>query len=293
MKPPTFDYFRASSLDEALDALGSSEEARLLAGGQSLVPMMNLRLARPELLIDVNGLVELDSVARRNGDVILGSLCRHRRLELDPEVAAHAPMLASAAALIGHPPIRNRGTLGGSLAHADPGSELGAALVALDGNVIAAGTGGHRRVIPASALFEGYFSTTLEPGEMIVEVVVPTRAVGEGAAIKEFAPRHGDFAVAGVAAVLCRNADGSLARVRASAFGVGSRVIDLAHAVEGLAGRNNLSDDVLREVAVGAAAACDPVDDVHATAQDRRELVSLLVVDVLRSAWEQAEDSDR
>jgi len=287
MKPAAFDYVAASTVSEALEALGSTEEARVLAGGQSLVPLMNLRLARPSLLIDINGVEELDHVDVVDGEVRIGATCRHRRLELDPEIRLSAPLIAEAASFIAHTQVRNRGTIGGSLAHADPVAELGAALVALDGRVRVRRDGTEREV-PAAGLFAGFFETTLEPGELLLEVLLPSPEGRAGSAFREFAPRHGDFAIVGIAAHVVRAEDGRCTSARVAGCGLGSTPVDLTVAVGALLGQAEPTDAVLREVAAGVDAAVDPPSDVHADADDRRELAQLLTVEALRVAWERA-----
>jgi CO/xanthine dehydrogenase FAD-binding subunit len=212
LKPGSFDYVAVTNVDEALAALASAEDARILAGGQSLIPLMNFRLARPALLVDVNGVSELDRVHRSDGEIRLGALCRHRMVERDTTVREAAPLLARAAALIGHPQIRNRGTLGGTVAHGDPAAELPAALLALGARCVVRGTDGEREVDIAH-LFEGFFTTSLAPDEMVVEVIVPA-AAGAGASFVEYAPRAGDFALVGAGIQLTRDADGRCVTAR-------------------------------------------------------------------------------
>jgi CO/xanthine dehydrogenase FAD-binding subunit len=287
MKPAAFEYVAASTVAEALEALGSTDEARVLAGGQSLVPLMNLRLATPALLVDVNGVDQLDGVQVADGEVRLGALCRHRRLELDPEIRQSAPLLAEAASFIAHPQVRNRGTIGGSLAHGDPAAELAAAIVALDGHVRVAHDGTHRE-IRATELFRGFFETALEPGELLVEVVVPGPEPGAGAAFREFAPRHGDFAVVGVGTRLVRDDGGRCTAARAAACGLGSTPVDLTAEVDAVVGQESLPDAVLQEVAARVGGAVDPIGDIHADAETRRELAQLLTVEAVRAAWDKA-----
>jgi carbon-monoxide dehydrogenase medium subunit len=286
MKPSSFEYVRAGSVAEALEAL-SHPEARVLAGGQSLVPLMNLRLAVPVCLVDVNGLAELDHVQVENGEVTLGALCRHRRLELDPVVLEHAPLLAEAAGLIGHPAIRNRGTLGGSLAHGDPAAELAAALLALDGRIRAT-TGGGSRDVAARELFTGFFTTSLEASELLAEVVVPRRQDREGSAVVEFAPRRGDFAVVGVAARLVLDAEGRCAQARAAGCGLAGTPVDLSAALKPLLGDAAIDDRHLRDVAAGVPTLFEPGSDLHASADDRRELAQILTVEAIRRSWTRA-----
>lgn len=287
MKPGRFEYVAARSVAEAVDALGAAEAGSVLAGGQSLVPLLNLRLARPDVVVDVNGISELEAAGRRNGAVRFGALYRQRWLESAPMPEEYAPLLAEAAALIGHVPIRNRGTIGGSLAHADPASELPAALVALEGEVVVKGLASPRR-IPASELFVGPLTTSVRPGELLTAVEVPARVEGDGAAFAEFARRHGDFAVAGVAVALHREAGGTCTRARAAGCGLGPTPVGLSAAVAGLVGESELDDDLLRGMAEQAAAGLDPPGDVHGSPDYRRELAQVLLVRGLRAAWSRA-----
>lgn len=290
MKAATFDYVVVTNLDEAIEALASDEEARILAGGQSLVPLMNHRLARPSLLVDLNRLPALDVVEVEEGWVRLGALCRHRRLERDPQVAEVSPLLAEAAAHIAHPQIRNRGTLGGSIAHGDPAAELPAALIALGASVRLRDGDGEREVA-ATDLFEGFFSTAIEQGEVVVDVSVPRAHPGDGTAFAEVAPRRGDFATAGVGVVLRRDAEGRCTSARAGGCALSSVPVDLSAALEPMVGHDALSDDLLREIAARAAGSFDPIGDAHVSVEDRTELVQLLLVETIRTAWKRSEGS--
>ncbi len=287
MKPAAFEYVRPRSLDEALLLLARGDaEMKILAGGQSLVPMLNMRLVRPSTLVDINGLAGLDGI-RETGDggLALGALVRHADLAGSFLVRARAPLLATAAAHVGHRAIRNRGTLGGSLAHADPAAELPAAAVALDATLVATGPAGVRR-LPASDFFVGLFATALAADEILTEVHVPDLR-GTGWGFAEVARRAGDFALAGVAVVL-RAAPGAPGRcdvARLVAFGAGPNPMRLGAAEALLAGR---AFDANRAGAVGTAAAgaCAPDDDLHASAEYRRHLVSILTEQAIREALE-------
>jgi CO/xanthine dehydrogenase FAD-binding subunit len=271
MKPPPFELLLASSVAEAVGALAADEGAKVLAGGQSLVPLLALRLARPTVLVDVNGLdlAGIDVVATDTGEreVRIGALVRHRRLERDATVRASAPLLAQAAALVGHPAIRHRGTLGGSLAHADPVAELPAALLALGGSVVVEGPGG-RRTIRANQLFEGFLTTSISPDELLVEVRVPAAGSSTRSAFCEWAPRVGDFAVAGVALVVDDTS------VRAAACGVTTRPIDISDAFQPVMGVP-LTEAIVTEVSARVRAACAGDDD-------KAELAGMLAARALR-----------
>jgi CO/xanthine dehydrogenase FAD-binding subunit len=208
VKPAPFDYAAARSLDEAVGLLG--EEAQALAGGQSLVPLLNFRLARPELLVDINGLSELARLERSDGVLRIGALTRLSALERSELVAAGWPLLSQAVRFVGHPQIRSRGTVGGSVAHADPAAELPVALATLDARFTAQSPRG-RRTLAAGELFLGPLTTALQPDELLVEIEVPCPPEGAGSAFVEHARTHGDFAIAGAAAVVAPAGHAALA----------------------------------------------------------------------------------
>jgi carbon-monoxide dehydrogenase medium subunit len=221
VKPTLFEYVRPPSVADALAELERYPEAKILAGGQSLMPLLNLRLARPSRLLDIGGLVELDRVFDDEGSVLIGALVRHRRLETDPLLVRRVPLLADAATHIGHRAIRNRGTLGGSLAHGDALAELPTVMVALRATIYAESRSGGRREIPADGFFVGHYTTALEPDEIVTWVRVPVLADGVGWGFVEFARRHGDFALMAAAATVRLDADGKVAAVRAVVLGAG------------------------------------------------------------------------
>jgi carbon-monoxide dehydrogenase medium subunit len=279
VKPAPFDYVRCTTVPEALSALASDEGAKLIAGGQSLVPLMALRLARPTLLVDVNDL-GLDDVTAGPDGVRIGACVRHRRLERDPVIAAAAPLLHEAAGLIGYPAIRVRGTIGGSIAHADPVAELPAVLVAAHGSVVARSSVGERE-IAAADLFTGFLDTTLAADEIVVEVRLPPTGPRGGAAFCEWAPREGDFAVAGIGVVLERGDDGRCSALGAAACGIGSVPLDCSELLASVLGATAASTGLLREVArsvrLGAAG-----DD------DRADLLGLLAARAVLRAFERS-----
>lgn len=200
MKAPAFDYAHATSVDGALEMLSvHGEKARLLSGGQSLLPAINLRLLSPEILIDIGDLAELRGIAVRDGILCIGALTRHVELLASPEIAAFVPLLAEAVRYVAHPAIRNRGTIGGSLAHADPAAELPACMVALDATIVVRGQRGERR-IAAVDFFRGIFATALSAEELLFSVELPIARGRSAHFFHEFARRHGDYALAGVAA---------------------------------------------------------------------------------------------
>jgi len=288
MKPAPFDYFTPATLDEALALLAEhGGEAKPLAGGQSLIPAMNFRLARPAVLVDLNGISELAYVRPESGGVAVGAMTRQRVVERSEVVARAAPLLAEALPSIAHPQIRNRGTVGGSIAHADPSAELPAVMLALEARFRAQGSTGERS-IPAAEFFKGMLETALEPGELLVEIAVPPLPASTGTAFLEVARRHGDYAMVGVAGVVTLDPRGRCKQARISLLSVGDGPVLATEAGKVLAGQTP-SADLLR--AAGDAAAThdiDPPSDIHATAAYRRRLAAVLTRRALGRAFERA-----
>jgi carbon-monoxide dehydrogenase medium subunit len=222
VKPAAFDYAAPTSLDEALQLLAANDTAKVLAGGQSLIPLLNLRLAEPELLIDLRRVPGLNEIARQGNELVIGATVRQRQAERDPLVAEDAPLITAALAEVGHPQIRSRGTVGGSIAHADPAAELPAALVALDGRVIARGPGGERS-IPAADFYLGFLTTALDDDEILVAVALPAAPPRTGAACVEIAQRAGDYAACGAVAQVTLDDAGTIAQARVALIGAGRR----------------------------------------------------------------------
>jgi carbon-monoxide dehydrogenase medium subunit len=267
VKPAPFAYQRVRSTGEAVDLLGEHTDARLLAGGQSLIATLNMRLSAPSLLIDINGIDGLDGIARHDGYIEIGALTRHAAAERSENIAHHAPLIARAMPHIGHPAIRNRGTLGGSLAFADPAAELPACLLALDGEVEATGPKG-TRTIKAQDFFKGLFETALGPQEMLTAIRVPAAEKDMRTGFAELARRHGDYAIVGLAG--SARGDGSgLRDVRLAYFGVGPTPVRAQKAEAKLA-----SGDI--DAAV-AALDLEPADDVQATAAVKKHLAGVLL----------------
>jgi carbon-monoxide dehydrogenase medium subunit len=286
VKPAPFDYHAPDSVEECLAVLAEhGDEAKILAGGQSLVPMLALRLARPEVLVDVNRVRDLAALRRDDGALVVGAMTRHAALEQDPEIAAAAPLLARVAPYIGHVQIRNRGTLGGSLAHADPAAELPAAARVLDAEIEVAGPNGVRR-IAAADFFETVFTTTLEPDELVTAVRFPVWGAGSGFAVEEVARRHGDFAIVGALAAV-QVADGRLARVAIGLSGMGS-VPERAEGVEQTLTGVPVDGLDLEDAGVQAVAGLEPSADVHAGPDYRRKVGAALVTRTLTRAIEEA-----
>jgi carbon-monoxide dehydrogenase medium subunit len=277
VKPAPFAYARARSIEEAIALLGSAD-ARILAGGQSLIATLNMRLSHPALLVDINRVDGLDRIAVKNGTVEIGALVRHAQAEHSPEIARHVPLIARAMPHIGHRAIRNRGTIGGSIAFADPAAELPACLLALGGEVEIAGPGG-RRAVGADDFFKGLFETALGPREMLVAIRVPAAGPASRVGFAEFSRRHGDYAMAGLAAAAriegTRHAD-----VRLAFFGVGATPVRARNAEAALA-----KGDI--EAAVAALARdLNPPDDVQASAAVKKHLAGVLLRRVARQLAE-------
>jgi len=283
VKPAAFDYLAPRTLDEVLGRLAElGDDAKLLAGGQSLVPAMNMRLARPRVLIDLGRVPGLDGIRAADGTVTLGALVRQRTAERAEPVRRSAPLLAQALPFIGHPTIRNRGTIGGSLAHADPAAELPAVVAALDGDLVLASARG-RRVVKPSEFFVGTLTTSLRPDEMLVEIRLPAATASTRTAFAEFALRHGDFALVAVAVALDVDEARTCRAARVAVVGVGSGPVRAVQAERCFAGRV-VTDAVIRDAAANAAKEIDPADDLHATAHYRRRLCAVLVEDAVRQA---------
>ena len=276
MKPPPFDYLAPRTLDEALEALADhGSEAKVLAGGQSLIPLLNFRLARPGVLVDLNRLEDLAHVRTGDdGSLRIGALTRQRVLERDPRVARAAPVLAETVPWIAHPQIRNRGTVGGSLAHADPAGELPALAVALDARLRLLSRRGERTVA-ADDFYLGLFSTALAPDEVLAEIEVPPSPAGTGWSFLEQARRPGDYAQVGLAAGLTLDEGGVCRRARLVFLSVGDRPVVATEAAALLEGERP-SETLFAEAAETAAAETEPGDDIHASADFKRHLARVL-----------------
>jgi CO/xanthine dehydrogenase FAD-binding subunit len=288
MKPASFDYHRPQSLAEALALLERfGGDAKVLAGGQSLVPAMNFRLARPAVLVDLNQLGELDYVRKDGGGLRIGAMTRQRAVERDKDIAALSPLLHETMPWIAHPQIRNRGTIGGSLAHADPAAELPAVMLALEAQLVLR-SNTDTRTLSAGDFYTGLFSTALASSELLVEVAIPALAPGTGTAFVEVARRHGDFALVGVAALLTLDQSNRCSRARIALLSVGDGPVLAGNAAAALAGR--ALDAATIEAASRAAAESDvdPPGDIHASSAYRRHLVRVLVGRALTLAAQRA-----
>jgi carbon-monoxide dehydrogenase medium subunit len=285
MKPAPFEYMKASSVDECLEVLESrGPEVKLLAGGQSLVPLMNLRLTRPEVVVDVNGLADLSYERRDDGVLELGALRRHTELAESSGVAECCPLVADAASRIGYPAIRNRGTLGGSLAHADPAAELPCACVTLGAELVVRGPAGERRV-PAADFFVSHFTTTLAPAEMVVAVRVPAQRPRQGSAFEELARKTGDFALVAVGALLSLSGK-AVGSAAVAVAGVGGRPLRMP-AAEALVAGEAPSEELF---AAAGKAVADEVGSSRAPGDDgfRAEVAGVLAARALASACRRA-----
>jgi len=283
MKPPPFAYMAPRSLEEALSLLARhGDDAKVLAGGQSLVPALNLRMMAPSVLVDINRVPELTGIFQNAAGITLGALTRHRQLERDPIIARAIPMLASAAPLIAHLPIRSRGTMGGSLSHADPAAELAAACLACDATMVLRGPNGKREV-PAVSFNLGVFTTALMPGELLVAVRFPSWPATRRHGFQEVARRHGDFAICGAAVTVDLQSDGRCGDARIVIFGVADHPLLRPAAATALRGQLP-TPSLLREVAELAAEGLTPGSDLHASAEYRRRVAPNLVRRALADA---------
>jgi CO/xanthine dehydrogenase FAD-binding subunit len=288
VKPPPFEYRAPESLDEALALIEDlGEDARPLAGGQSLIPLLSFRLARPTALVDLAGVSELQSIRIEDSRLVIGAMVRERVAERDEKVRESAPLLAHALPLIGHPAIRSRGTIGGSLAHSDPAAELPAAAVTLDAELIARSRTRGERTISAADFFTGFFSTALEPDELLTEIRIMPAAPGVGYAFEEVARRHGDFAMVGAAAMV-RVEDDKIAEARIVLTGVSDVPVRALDSEATLAGAL-LTDEVLSEAAELTANNLTPPSDIHGSAAYRRHVAGVLIRRAVGTAMRRAE----
>jgi carbon-monoxide dehydrogenase medium subunit len=283
VKASAFEYVRVSSVDAAVAQLAElGDEAKVLAGGQSLVPLLNLRLAYPATLVDINRIGDLSFITNGSG-LRVGAVTRHRDVERSELVARANPLLAAAIKLVGHAAIRNRGTIGGSVAHADPAAELPTVLVALDGEIEARSSRGSRR-IAAADFFEGFLTTTLQPDELLTEVRFPALAAGSGWSIQEFSRRSGDFGVVTVAVTLTAGTDGRIGEARVAFGGVAGTAVRARSAEAALAGQTP-SAALWKAAGHDATAGLDPPGDLHSTPEHRRHLAAVLTERALVEAY--------
>ncbi|HEX5267466.1 MAG TPA: xanthine dehydrogenase family protein subunit M [Acidimicrobiales bacterium] len=286
MKPPPFEYSAAHSVEEAVDLLAEhGDEAKVLAGGQSLLPLLSLRLARPGILVDINPVAELATISDGSG-LELGAMVRHRAAERSAAVRTEAPLVIEALGLVGHAAIRSRGTIGGSVAHADPAAELPAVLLALDGEVVATSRRG-ARTVAARDLFAGFLTTTLEPDELLTAVRLPAGPARVGSSFQEFSRRSGDFGVVGVACGLALSGDGRVDHGRLAFSGVAGTPVRADGAEAVLAGASP-SAELWEQAGREAASQLDPPGDLHGSPAYRRHLAAVLAQRALAQAFDRA-----
>jgi aerobic carbon-monoxide dehydrogenase medium subunit len=287
MKPAPFKYIAASSLDQALSLKAEyGDEARFLAGGQSLIPAMNFRLARPAVLIDINGLNGLAGIDRAGTDIRVGALTRYCDLERDGDFLKACSLFADALPHIAHPQIRNRGTIGGNLSHADPASELPAIAVAMEARMrIKSST--RERQVAASEFFVGLLSTDIQADEMLVDVAFPAPKPRSGACFMEVARRRGDFALAGIAAIVTLDEVLRCSNARLALCGVGETAVDASHAAAALIGQP-CTPEAIEAVAAGVRDAIAPSGNVHASPDYQRHIAGVLAMRAISMALERA-----
>ncbi|MFQ5708201.1 MAG: FAD binding domain-containing protein [bacterium] len=286
MKPAPFKYFAPTTAEEVLDHLDAyGDEAKLLAGGQSLVPTMNFRLAQPQVIVDLNRVSELFYIrAQKNGGVHIGCMTRQREVERSALVAERVPLVAETMPHIAHAQIRNRGTFGGSLAHADPAAELPAVAVALDAQFLLRSKK-RERWLPAGEFYRDLFTTALEPDELLVEIKLPALPPRTGWAFREVARRHGDFALVGVAAVVTVDEKQKCQQARIVLLSVGNGPVKAHTAAQSLTGQKPTKRAIGDAAATAAVADIDPPGDIHASAAFRRHLAKVLTEQALTEAF--------
>jgi CO/xanthine dehydrogenase FAD-binding subunit len=282
MKPAQFEYHDPTTVEETIALLKQyGDEGKVLAGGQSLVPLMNFRLSRPAALIDLNRIPALAYIREADGQLRFGAMTRQRTIERSDLVRSRVPLLTEATALVGHLPIRTRGTIGGSVAHADPAAEYPAVVTALEGELVVRGAGGERVVRPEE-FFVSYLTTSLGPDEILTEVRLPVQPKGSGYAFEEFSRRHGDFAIVGIAAFLVGEG-GRCKKARLATCGAGPTPIRL-RAAEEILERGRLDEETFQAAGAKAQELVSPDADIHASADYRRHLTKVMTVRALRRA---------
>jgi carbon-monoxide dehydrogenase medium subunit len=287
MIPPSFEYYAPTTAEEAIGLLQQlGPEAKILSGGMSLIPLMRLRLAAPRYLIDINRIAGLAEIKETDGFLRIGALAREAELERSALVRSKYPILVETAAVIGDPLVRNRATVGGNLAHADPANDHPGTMLALAAEVVATGPTGERR-IPITNFFTGFFATALDPDEILMEIRVPIPPPRSGGAYVKLERKVGDFATAGVAAQLTLGRDDVCDQVRIALTNVGSMPIEAQQAEEVMRGKR-IEPEVVRRAAQLAAEASDPSADLRGSVEYKRDLVRVLTVRALNRALEQA-----
>lgn len=283
MKPAPFEYVAAESVEEALAALQrNNPEGKILAGGQSLLPLLNLRLTKPKILVDLNGISGLDGIRETPGGLAIGAMTRQSKVEHSPLVGERCPLLAEAIRYIGHVAIRHRGTIGGSLAHADPAAELPALALALDAKFAIAGRGSDR-IISAEEFFLDFLTTALAPDEILRQIVFPVIRPSCGYALEEIARRHGDFAIAGVVVIVDLDDVGKIAEARVALFGLAPRPVRARQAERALVGREPDASAMLDAAAL-LEEVLEPHGDIRASSAYRKHAAAVLLSRALKRA---------
>jgi aerobic carbon-monoxide dehydrogenase medium subunit len=287
VKPPAFDYLAPTSVDETLTILAElGDRAKLLAGGQSLVPLLNFRLVRPPHLVDLNALSGLAGISEQDGQLVIGAMTRQRAVEISGLVSRRCPLLAEAMPQIGHVQIRNRGTIGGSLAHADPAAELPAVVAALEGELVVRSVR-RRRVLKPEQFFLGYLTTATEPDEVLEEIRLPVMPKRTGSAFLEVSRRHGDFALVGVAATITLDEAGVCTASALALTGVGPTPVVAREAIRSLVGVKP-SPAAFEDAGHRVSAALRPDSDLHASSEYRQHVGGVLARRALARAYERA-----
>jgi carbon-monoxide dehydrogenase medium subunit len=277
VKPAAFQYFAPTTVEEALTLLAAhGSDAKPLAGGQSLIPAMNFRLAQPAVLVDLNRIPSLAYISSAAAGLHLGGMTRHRAAERSEDVARLAPLMSAAMPFVAHAAIRTRGTIGGSLAHADPAADLPAVMLELDAALVAESRSG-KRPVKAGDFFRGLFATALAPGELVVGVDIPAAPPRTAFAFDEVSRRHGDFALAGVAATVTLDRAGTCSAARIALFGVADRPVLAATAAQALVGTRPTPDTIRDAADAAARTDIDPTSDIHASSDYRRHLAAVLM----------------
>jgi carbon-monoxide dehydrogenase medium subunit len=289
MKPAPFEYFAPASVEETCALLARyGDDAKILAGGQSLVPLLSLRLAQPTVLIDINPVRELDYIQASDSGLSIGARTRHRTLERSSVVREQFPLLSAGVEWIGHPQIRNRGTVGGSLVHADPAAELPALALALDATFTAVDASGSKRTLTSDEFFVSFLTTALSTDELLREVSFPALPAGSGWSFKEVARRHGDFALVGVAAIITLDNASTCSGARIALFGVGEAAVRSHSAEQALIGQKP-DEQVIAAASSEVVKDIQPFSDVHATAAYRQYVARNLVEQALTEAVQRAQ----
>jgi carbon-monoxide dehydrogenase medium subunit len=291
MKPASFEYIAPSTLAEVLDALSEhGDQAKLLAGGQSLIPTMNFRMAQPAILIDVNSVKELAYIRSENGEMAIGAMTRQRQLERDPQIEQAVPLLHETMPHVAHPQIRNRGTLGGSLAHADPAAELPVIAVALSA-IMKIKSKKAERQIEANEFFQGIFSTTLQPDEILAEIVFPAMSPNTGWSFMEVSRRKGDYAMLGIAAVVTLDGSGRCQHARLVYLNAGDRPIQAIKAANMLIGQAFSVDLAAAAADTASSQEIEPMGNMHASVAYQHHLAKVLTRRALETAFQRAAPS--